>query len=301
MEVQSHQTLEAVPLDVITEIGKHLDIKSVTRFGSTKRNYRKFLIDSENPQKIDLYRTIYSYQYDNNNHINYDSKVDWAQLCRLHCYNRLQEPSYEEASTPNLTLSIDYLTNKVTYESKCGGGSDSYRAVAAEMPLLPLFCGGAVGYYEITTTADWGNEGYTNFGLTENGVVAKGRAVGWYADHFWCGYHGDDGNVFDSKSHAYTGFHYGTRWMSTKRTATVGCLINFRNNQIAFTVDGVCLHEVNLNLSSETVRRLHPVIGTRENLVTEFNFGGKPFEFDINKYDLFGSSEFVDGIFTDDD
>jgi hypothetical protein len=301
MEVQSLQSHFAIiPLDVVSEIGKHLDIKSITRFGSTKRKIRQFL---NNPQQIQTYRTIYFEQYKENEHINMESNVNWAQLCRMHCYNRLKGFSVVVPDQPQIKVDLDYLTNTVRYENNYRGGTSDYRAIVAELPLQPLFCNGTVGYYELTVKGYWTNKGYITFGLTFGGHAPSGKAVGWAADTFWIGWHGDDGKVFDSYDNPYGGFSYGPRWMShLNKTVTVGCLINFRNCKIAYTLEGEAFEELNRNLTKDRIEALHPIVALREDMEFKFNFGGEPFLFDVNAYDVYNSSVVTtDTLFVEDD
>ncbi|PKC75200.1 SPRY-domain-containing protein [Rhizophagus irregularis] len=127
-------------------------------------------------------------------------------------------------------------------------------------------------YYEINII-DKGTCGIIGLGFCEPNI-RLGTMPGW--DYKSYGYHGDDGKKFASSG---KGSIYGPTYTTGD---TVGVGINFFNNTMFFTKNGIHLGTAFTHVESST---LYPVIGLRSlRLCVLVNFGQKQFMFDIDQY-----------------
>ncbi|RIA97846.1 concanavalin A-like lectin/glucanase domain-containing protein [Glomus cerebriforme] len=147
-------------------------------------------------------------------------------------------------------------------------------------------------YYEMDVI-DKGTEGYIGLGFCEPDIQLN-RMPGW--DFKSYGYHGDDGYKFASQSRGSLGEGYGPLFTSGD---TIGVGINFFNDTIFFTKNGIHLGTAFTNVKSSV---LYPMIGMRslkECIVV--NFGQKQFVFDIDKYAQKIHNEILDDVDDDND
>ncbi|PKY45269.1 SPRY-domain-containing protein [Rhizophagus irregularis] len=127
-------------------------------------------------------------------------------------------------------------------------------------------------YYEINII-DKGTCGIIGLGFCEPNI-RLGTMPGW--DYKSYGYHGDDGKKFASSG---KGSIYGPTYTTGD---TVGVGINFFNNTMFFTKNGIHLGTAFTHVESST---LYPVIGLRSlRECVLVNFGQKQFMFDIDQY-----------------
>ncbi|CAG8618421.1 11244_t:CDS:2, partial [Scutellospora calospora] len=97
---------------------------------------------------------------------------------------------------------------------------------------------------------------------------------GWYEGTM--GYHGDDGCKFDGEG---LGQRYGPLYSTGD---TIGCCINFVDNNVFYTKNGINLGIAFENKPNED---MFPIVGMRtRGESVEANFGMSPFKFDIDTY-----------------
>ncbi|GET00325.1 glucose-induced degradation complex subunit VID30 [Rhizophagus clarus] len=127
-------------------------------------------------------------------------------------------------------------------------------------------------YYEINVI-DKGTRGIIGLGFCEPNIRLGGMP-GW--DYRSYGYHGDDGQKFASSG---KGSSYGPTFTTGD---TIGVGINFYNNTMFFTKNGIHLGTAFTDVDSNV---LYPVIGMRSlRECVVVNFGQKSFMFDIDQY-----------------
>ncbi|KAF0450881.1 SPRY-domain-containing protein [Gigaspora margarita] len=144
-----------------------------------------------------------------------------------------------------------------------GGGTSS--SIRTDHPI-PRNAG--VYYFEINLLND-----PASVGLARKRFYLE-RHPGWEIKSI--GYHGDDGMIYYESGH---GSSYGPPFATGD---TVGCCINYCDQKIFFTKNGV-----NLGIACKKIfaGKLYPVIGMHTYLTQiEINFGAKPFKFDIEHY-----------------
>ncbi|CAG8677382.1 14303_t:CDS:2, partial [Acaulospora morrowiae] len=114
---------------------------------------------------------------------------------------------------------------------------------------------------------------FSNIGLgLANQFNPQDRMPGW--DCHSIGYHGDDGLLFTNSTE---GAKYGPLYTTGD---TVGCGINFFENSIFFTKNGMNLGNAVENYT--LFGPLYPTMGLiSKDECVEVNFGAKPFEYDI--------------------
>lgn len=151
--------------------------------------------------------------------------------------------------------------------------------VRANRPIPPI-CG--VFYFEILIVSK-GRDGYISIGV-QSSQTPLSRLPGW-EPHSW-GYHGDDGNRFNSSG---TGEKYGPTFTTGD---VVGCLVDHstKNCAVRYTKNGVLLGVAVQSLvePDENIPVLYPAVGMRTpgeqisvNLGTDPT---TPFRFDIEQY-----------------
>eukprot|EP01104_Vermistella_antarctica_P001748 TRINITY_DN1186_c2_g1_i2.p1 TRINITY_DN1186_c2_g1~~TRINITY_DN1186_c2_g1_i2.p1 ORF type:complete len:423 (-),score=49.81 TRINITY_DN1186_c2_g1_i2:137-1405(-) len=150
-------------------------------------------------------------------------------------------------------------------------GPGKYHTDAAAVrtnKCVPKSCG--VYYFEITII-DRGKEGYIGIGFC-NRTASLSRLPGWEGNSY--GYHGDDGQAFQGKSDGRT---YGPTFTTGD---TIGCCMNFIENTVFYTKNGVRLA---IAFRDVLLGSLYPMLGLRtQGEVVEANFGQRPFRFDIS-------------------
>ena len=108
-------------------------------------------------------------------------------------------------------------------------------------------------------------------GLSSSKFSADCRLPGWDSESY--GYHGDDGGLFHGNGRQIS--EYGTRFGIGD---IVGCGINYKTKTIFFTLTGVHLGDAFHNVSGI----LYPTVGIDAQVNITFNFGRKPFKFQLN-------------------
>jgi len=157
-------------------------------------------------------------------------------------------------------LKVSYKTSKTDNEAGL---------VRANNPIPPS-CG--IFYFEITVISK-GRDGYIGVGVCTSNMPLT-RLPGWEKNSY--GYHGDDGHLFKGSG---SGRIYGPTYTTGD---TVGCCINFVQNTLFFTKNGVPLGEAANDIKN--LPNLYPCIGLRtpgESITV--NFGQSPFSFDIDQ------------------
>ncbi|KAG0254435.1 hypothetical protein DFQ27_006838 [Actinomortierella ambigua] len=138
-------------------------------------------------------------------------------------------------------------------------------AIRANRPIPPQ-CG--IYYFEVYIK-NKGRHGYIGVGVC-NSTVNLARLPGWDRDSW--GYHGDDGHSFGGRG---KGDPYGPTFTTGD---TVGCGINFRDNTLFYTKNGVYLGIAFRDLRGT----LYPTVGMRTpGEILETNFGQSEFMFNI--------------------
>jgi hypothetical protein len=156
---------------------------------------------------------------------------------------------------------------RVSYKGQGKNDSDA-GTVRANHPISPS-CG--IFYFEVYIVSK-GRDGYIGIGICTS-VMQLTRLPGWERNTF--GYHGDDGNLFRGSG---TGKPYGPTYTTAD---VVGCCVNFINNTLFFTKNGIPLGEA----ATEVRGTYYPCVGLRTpGEIIEANFGQKPFVFDFEQY-----------------
>ncbi|RIB25790.1 concanavalin A-like lectin/glucanase domain-containing protein [Gigaspora rosea] len=130
-------------------------------------------------------------------------------------------------------LNVDLNKLEVNYT---GRGEDNDAVIRTNNPI-PLQC--KLFYFEIDITNDGKNEDEED---EEDGIIAIGfctklaelNKLPGCGKNSW-GYHSDDGNFFDCSELEEP---YGSTF---KTSDTIGCCLNFRNNTVLYTKNGVNL------------------------------------------------------------
>jgi hypothetical protein len=109
-------------------------------------------------------------------------------------------------------------------------------------------------------------------GLATKSFLKNKRMPGWDSESF--GYHGDDGAIFhgQGKQLAEFGPRYGCN-------DTIGCGLNHRDRSIFFTLNGMFLGTAFEDVPKDV--ELYPTVGIDTNCSVMFNFGKRPFAFDL--------------------
>ncbi|KAJ4415670.1 hypothetical protein N0V85_002615 [Neurospora sp. IMI 360204] len=164
------------------------------------------------------------------------------------------------------------------YEVKYTGSKGSEHeagAIRADYPM-PTQCG--VYYFEIMVLNKKREENIIAIGF-ETRKASLSRFPGWEGES-WA-YHGNDGKIFASGSNS--GRSYGPMYGAGD---TVGCLVNFRTNQVLFTKNGDELEIAFKDpIFKDTTKNFYPAVGLkRPGDHIWVNFGQVPFQFDIDGY-----------------
>ncbi|RIB30700.1 concanavalin A-like lectin/glucanase domain-containing protein, partial [Gigaspora rosea] len=122
-------------------------------------------------------------------------------------------------------------------------------------------------YFEVDII-DEGKNKWIGIGFCEKAVNLNGMP-GCY-DGSW-GYHGDDGNLFYCSGN---GNPYGPLFSTGD---TIGCCLNFTNNTVFYTKNGINLGSIAFRNLKGT---LYPCVGSRSQGGSfEINFGIRKFKF----------------------
>eukprot|EP01132_Coremiostelium_polycephalum_P007435 gene7435-9137_t len=180
--------------------------------------------------------------------------------------SRFDLPTHWNSKDKCNHLEITASGLRVSYKS---GKADNDAALVRANNPIPSACG--IFYFEITVISK-GREGYIGVGVCTSAMPLT-RLPGWEKNSY--GYHGDDGNIFKGSGSGRT---YGPTYTTGD---VVGCCINFVQNTLFFTKNGVPLGEAANDIKG---LNLYPCIGLRtpgESI--EVNFGQRPFTFDIEQ------------------
>lgn len=115
-------------------------------------------------------------------------------------------------------------------------------------------------------------------GLAGCRFYCTSRMPGWDRHSF--GYHGDDGGFFHGSGSMRK--QYGPKF---GRGDVIGCGVDYGNNTIFFTLNGVSLGTAMEYVFDDAVEHvgLYPVVGLDSSSLVRCNFLG-PFEFDLSAY-----------------
>lgn len=109
-------------------------------------------------------------------------------------------------------------------------------------------------------------------GLATKPFLKHKRLPGWDSESY--GYHGDDGAIFHGRGRQLStfgpkfGFH-----------DVIGCGLNHQDRSIFFTLNGRLLGTAFASVAADV--ELYPTVGIDANCSIQFNFGMKPFKFDL--------------------
>ncbi|KAJ6952475.1 ran-binding protein M [Populus alba x Populus x berolinensis] len=181
------------------------------------------------------------------------------------------EPEPKELNTLNssggfLVVSTDKLS--VKYPSVNLHGHD-VGVIQADKPVPDKRL---VYYFEIFVK-NAGAKGQIAIGFTNQGFKMR-RQPGWETNS--CGYHGDDGNL-------YNGLGKGETFGPTFTTNdTVGAGINYASQEFFFTKNGAVVGGVYKDIKGP----LFPTVAVHsQNEEIEVNFGQREFAFDLKEYE----------------
>lgn len=181
------------------------------------------------------------------------------------------EPEPKELNTLNssggfLVVSTDKLS--VKYPSVNLHGHD-VGVIQADKPVPDKRL---VYYFEIFVK-NAGAKGQIAIGFTNQGFKMR-RQPGWETNS--CGYHGDDGNL-------YNGLGKGETFGPTFTTNdTVGAGINYASQEFFFTKNGAVVGGVYKEIKGP----LFPTVAVHsQNEEIEVNFGQREFAFDLKEYE----------------
>lgn len=165
----------------------------------------------------------------------------------------------------------DFIHNNLRVHYRGKGESHKDAAAIRTHHAVPTQAG--IYYYEVKIVSK-GKDGFIGIGFSE-GNVPLCRLPGWEKNSY--GYHGDDGNAFESCG---TGKSYGPKFTTGD---TIGCGYNIINRHIFYTKNGVSLGIAFKQVQTE--EQLYPSIGLRApGEILDTNFGHQEFKFDIEDY-----------------
>ncbi|KAF0356169.1 SPRY-domain-containing protein [Gigaspora margarita] len=128
-------------------------------------------------------------------------------------------------------------------------------------------------YYFEMTIINRGDRGFIGIGLSKPGTPLD-RMPGWGTGTI--GYHGDNGRLYYERER---GVNFGPLYTTGE---TVGCGINFFDNEIFFTKNGILLGKMVL---FKLEKKIYPTCGMASpNECVFVNFGTDPFIFPIDHY-----------------
>lgn len=116
-------------------------------------------------------------------------------------------------------------------------------------------------------------------GLATKRFLLCNRLPGWDAESF--GYHGDDGAIFHGQGKHLSS--YGPRYGLQD---TIGCGLNYADRSIFFTLNGAYLGTAFADITSLRAEgdAFFPAVGVDANHSVRFNFGMRPFRFDLRSF-----------------
>ena len=117
-------------------------------------------------------------------------------------------------------------------------------------------------------------------GLATKFFLKDRRFPGWDNESF--GYHGDDGAIFHGR-----GRQLGTFGPTFGVNDVVGCGLNYKDMSIFFTLNGKYLGTAFSDIQFKSKSKgidLYPTVGIDAHCTVRFNFGMKPFSFDLLSY-----------------
>ncbi|KAJ6859075.1 ran-binding protein M [Populus alba x Populus x berolinensis] len=181
------------------------------------------------------------------------------------------EPEPKELNTLNssggfLVVSTDKLS--VKYPSVNLHGHD-VGVIQADKPVPDKRL---VYYFEIFVK-NAGAKGQIAIGFTNQGFKMR-RQPGWETNS--CGYHGDDGNLYNGHGKGET---FGPTFTTND---TVGAGINYASQEFFFTKNGAVVGGVYKEIKGP----LFPTVAVHsQNEEIEVNFGQREFAFDLKEYE----------------
>ncbi|XP_034924589.1 ran-binding protein M homolog [Populus alba] len=181
------------------------------------------------------------------------------------------EPEPKELNTLNssggfLVVSTDKLS--VKYPSVNLHGHD-VGVIQADKPVPDKRL---VYYFEIFVK-NAGAKGQIAIGFTNQGFKMR-RQPGWETNS--CGYHGDDGNLYNGHGKGET---FGPTFTTND---TVGAGINYASQEFFFTKNGAVVGGVYKDIKGP----LFPTVAVHsQNEEIEVNFGQREFAFDLKEYE----------------
>ncbi|RHZ83265.1 hypothetical protein Glove_99g165 [Diversispora epigaea] len=187
--------------------------------------------------------------------------------------------TYNKTATKPIFLPTQWSVNdsssyiKVTSNGlglRCAGPGRNNSDAASIRTDHPIPRKAGLFYYEIDIM-NKGDKGFIGLGLGLKNVLLD-KMPGW--ERFSIGYHGDNGLIYIQHSR---GKPYGPLFSEGD---TIGCGVNFYDNTLFFTKNGV-----NLGTAYKGIDRgeFFPMIGliSKEECI-ETNFGSRPFKYDIS-------------------
>ncbi|RIB20747.1 concanavalin A-like lectin/glucanase domain-containing protein [Gigaspora rosea] len=168
-------------------------------------------------------------------------------------------------------LSVDSSGLRVSYKYKgLGECEENVDSIRANQPI-PLHC--KLFYFEVEII-DEGENKYIGIGFCKKVVNLNGMP-GW--DYDCWGYYGDNGNFYCCSG---KGNPYGPLFSTGD---TIGCCLNFKNNTVFYTKNGINLGVAFRNLEGT----LYPyvVFGSQGGSI-EVNFGSRKFKFAVMIWEM---------------
>ncbi|RIB30477.1 concanavalin A-like lectin/glucanase domain-containing protein [Gigaspora rosea] len=145
-------------------------------------------------------------------------------------------------------------------------GSYNWGAIRANHPIPPQ-C--KLVYFEVDII-DRGKNRYITIGFCKKSFNLHGRMPGW--DEGSWGYYGDDGYIFNCTGGG-NGSPYGPSFSTGD---TIGCCLNFKNNTVSYTKNGINLGIAFRNLKGT----LYPCVALYlQGQAIEVNFGSRKFKY----------------------
>lgn len=176
-------------------------------------------------------------------------------------------PEHANVSQKGQFLFIE--DDKLTIRYK--GPGTTNRDVGSIQSNRPLPNNCRIAYFEVDLVCS-GDRGRIGIGLTTEGYLLT-RQPGWDPESY--AYHVDDGALFHESG---GGVPYGPM---CKTGDVVGCGIDYENHTIFFTKNG---KHLGVAFKNVVMQQYYPTVGLHsKNECVRFNFGQKPFVFDIDK------------------
>ncbi|GES88226.1 ran-binding proteins 9/10 homolog isoform X2 [Rhizophagus clarus] len=153
---------------------------------------------------------------------------------------------------------------------KYTGPLENHAAIIRTNHPIPPQC--RMFYFEVDIV-DEGKYEIIGIGFCTNKIILDSRMPGW-DDESW-GYHSDDGKFYNCNGY---GDLYGPLF---KTGDTIGCCLNFRNNTVFYTKNGMNLgiaFQDSKNIFQNLKGTLYPCIGMKSGSL-KGNFGHKNFKY----------------------